>query len=66
VKIAIVGATGFVGAKILAEALLRNHDVVAITRSPEKLPRHIRVRPVKADVNDVSVVRDFETGGGLI
>lgn len=36
-KIALIGATGFVGSHLLKEALLRNHDVTAILRKPEKL-----------------------------
>lgn len=51
-KIAIVGATGFVGSKVLAEALSRGHSVTAIVRSPEKLPKDARINVVKADVND--------------
>jgi uncharacterized protein len=52
-KIAIVGATGFVGAKLLAEAVSRGHQVTAITRSPEKLRRDPHITAVAADVNDV-------------
>ncbi len=36
-KIALIGASGFVGSKILAEALQRGHQVTAIVRNPEKL-----------------------------
>ena len=50
-KIALVGATGRVGARILAEAVARGHEVTAISRSPETL-KATRVRPVAADVND--------------
>jgi len=51
-KVAIVGATGFVGSKVLAEALSRGHAVTAIVRSPEKLPKDDRIKVVQADVND--------------
>ena len=36
-KIALIGATGFVGSAILKEALDRGHEVAAIVRHPEKL-----------------------------
>ena len=49
-KIAIIGATGFVGSGILAEALNRGHDVTAIVPNPDKLPDHDNLTPVKGDV----------------
>ncbi|MCC2643585.1 MAG: uncharacterized protein K0S45_3998, partial [Nitrospira sp.] len=39
-KIALIGATGFVGSAILKEALDRGHEVTAIARHPEKLESH--------------------------
>ena len=51
-KIAIVGATGFVGTYLLAEAVERGHQVTAITRNPEKVPANKNVKAVKADVNN--------------
>lgn len=36
-KIALVGATGFVGSRLLHEALTRGHQVTAIVRDPAKL-----------------------------
>jgi len=51
-KLAIIGATGNIGGKILAEALSRGHDVTAIVRSPEKLQSHPRLTPKKGDVAD--------------
>jgi hypothetical protein len=55
-KIAIVGATGFVGSKLLNEAANRGHQVAAITRSPQKLPARPEIEPVGADVNDLNVL----------
>jgi uncharacterized protein len=51
-KVAIIGATGFIGSKLTEEAMNRGHVVTAITRSPEKLPQHEHIIPAKADVND--------------
>lgn len=36
-KIAIIGASGFIGSAILNEALDRGHEVTAIVRNPEKI-----------------------------
>jgi uncharacterized protein len=36
-KLALLGATGFVGSALLKEALDRGHVVTAIVRHPEKL-----------------------------
>jgi uncharacterized protein len=55
-KIAILGATGFAGAYILSEALLRPKlRVTAIVRSPEAVTAHERLAVVRGDV--------FETVG---
>ncbi len=49
-KIALIGATGFVGSSILSESLDRGHDVTAIVTNPEKLPTHPNLKGVTADV----------------
>lgn len=36
-KIALIGATGYVGASLLEEALNRGHQVTALVRHPQKL-----------------------------
>jgi putative NADH-flavin reductase len=51
-KIALIGATGFVGAAVLAELLARGHDVTALVRNPARLPAHPQVRAVPGDVAD--------------
>jgi putative NADH-flavin reductase len=49
-KVALIGAAGNIGSKILGEALSRGHDVTAIVRHPEKLTAHpkLTVRPGEA------------------
>ena len=49
-KIAILGATGQVGSQLTAEASLRGHAVTGLARNPDPLPRHDRLKPVKADL----------------
>ena len=41
-KIALIGATGFVGSAILQEALNRGHEVTAIVRESGKVASRIR------------------------
>jgi uncharacterized protein len=57
-NIALIGATGFVGAAILQEALNRGHEVTAIVRNPEQLQAHPKLRAQKGDVyNDDELAR---------
>lgn len=50
-KIAIIGATGNVGSRVVKEALNRGHKVTGICRHPEKLPAHENLKAVKGDVH---------------
>ena len=52
-KIALIGATGNAGSRILAELSRRGHAVTAIARHPEKVPLLPGVVPTKADIDDV-------------
>ena len=58
-KIAIVGATGFIGSKLRDEAVNRGHVVTAITRSPHKLPQSDRIVPAPADISDVAALAGY-------
>lgn len=51
-KIALIGASGNAGARILAELTLRGHQVTAIVRNPEKVAASPLVTPVKGDADD--------------
>jgi putative NADH-flavin reductase len=51
-KIAPIGATGFLGSAILREALNRGHQVTAIVRHPEKLPQHPDLVAQRGDVTN--------------
>jgi len=53
-KVALLGATGFVGSAILKEALDRGHTVIAIARDPEKLEKRDGLIPTKGDVYDTT------------
>lgn len=65
-KIAIIGATGFVGSKLLNEALERGHQVSALVQHIEKLPTHAALTAVKADVNDETALTALLAGHDLV
>ena len=66
-KIALIGATGFVGAAILQEALNRGHEVTAIARNPEKLAAHRNVHAQNTDVyNEDAVARSVAGNDAVI
>lgn len=51
-KIALIGATGNVGSKILHEALSRGHQVTGIARGADKLKGRTGVTPQQVDMAD--------------
>ena len=51
-KIILLGATGFVGAALLSEALNRGHEVTAVVRNPAKLEEKSGLTVIRGDVND--------------
>lgn len=53
-KVALIGASGNAGSRILKELSDRGHDVTAIARNPDKIARLPGVTPVKGDVFDRS------------
>ena len=57
-KLALIGATGYVGSALLQEALDRGHQVTALVRHPQKLPQHARLSAVPADVHRVAVLSE--------
>jgi putative NADH-flavin reductase len=51
-RIALIGASGNVGTRILNELVSRNHQVTAIVRDPSKVPARAGVTAVRGDVAD--------------
>lgn len=51
-KVALIGATGMVGSRILAELDRRGHAVTGIVRNPERVPVSTNVAAKKGDVDD--------------
>ena len=58
-KIFVAGATGAIGRPLIAQLLAQGHDVVALTRSPEKarILAEQGVEPAIADVFDADAVK---------
>ena len=55
-KIVLIGATGFVGSKVLKEALSRGHEVTAISRNTAKLEQGAGLIPAELDVYDTNAL----------
>lgn len=65
-KIAIIGATGLVGARILSESLDRGHEVTAVVRHPDRLPEHPRLRAAKGDVTRPEELASLVAGHDVV
>ncbi|WP_400190791.1 NAD(P)-dependent oxidoreductase [Hymenobacter sp. B81] len=66
-KIALLGATGFVGSHLLREALQRGHHVTAIVRDPRKIgeqPENLTV--VQGDVTQPAQLAEQLKGHDLV
>jgi putative NADH-flavin reductase len=62
-KIAVIGATGFVGPKVVAEALNRGHEVTAFARQPEKLDiENEHLIKQSADVYNADILANLLVG----
>jgi hypothetical protein len=51
-NILLVGASGMIGSRILAEAASRGHHVIAASRHPEKIAKGANITAVKLDAAD--------------
>ncbi|SHM20411.1 NAD(P)-dependent oxidoreductase [Flavobacterium saccharophilum] len=62
-KIALIGATGFVGSAILNELASRNHDITAIARTPKETAN---VNWVAVDIFNSDALAEILEGNDLI
>ena len=65
-KIALVGSTGNIGSRVLAEALGRKHLVIGITRDPEKLVARDGLTVRKANTHDVKGLAEALRGSDAV
>lgn len=63
-KIAIIGATGFVGSSILKEVANRNHEITAISRNPKENEANVTWKNV--DINNVQELSEILAGHDLV
>jgi putative NADH-flavin reductase len=57
-RIAVIGASGWLGGAVAREAVGRGHEVTAIGRDPEKLAALEGTAPVRADATDVESIAE--------
>ncbi|MFV0134390.1 NAD(P)H-binding protein [Streptomyces sp. HMX87] len=60
--IAVLGATGMVGSRVITEARARGHRVLALSRKPTS--EDPGVTPIAVDVTDVPALREALAGSG--
>lgn len=65
-KVALIGATGFVGSALLEELLTRGHQVTALARTPAKLTPRAGLTVVAADVYDAAQVAQAVEGQEVV
>jgi len=61
-KIAVVGASGNAGSRIVSELASRGHTITAIARHPEKIAARPHVTPKQGDVMDQAGLARLFTG----
>ncbi len=58
-KVALIGATGFVGSQLLEELLSRDHDVTAIARNADKITvKNDKLTAVSVDIKDTDALTE--------
>ncbi|MDK2124842.1 NAD(P)-dependent oxidoreductase [Parachitinimonas caeni] len=65
-KIALIGATGYVGSKLLPEALSRGHQITAIAKHLETLPQHDQLTSLRVDVTDTQALSECLAGQDVV
>jgi putative NADH-flavin reductase len=61
-RIALIGASGNVGTRILQELVSRNHEVTAIVRDPAKVPAKAGATAVRGDVAEPAALAALLAG----
>jgi len=61
-KVAIIGATGFVGSAVLKEGIERGYELTAIVRDTAKVEKAAGVTSLSIDVNNVDALAAALTG----
>lgn len=64
-KVGVLGPTGFSGSHCAVELLNRGHDVVGISRNPERLGQHEKYTPCHLAVETAPIEDIIATFSGL-
>lgn len=65
-KVAVIGATGFVGSHIVNELAARNHEVTAISRNTNENQLPENVKSVTADVTNTAQLAEVLKGNDVV
>jgi hypothetical protein len=65
-RVALIGASGNVGSRLLAELVSRGHTVTGIARNPEAIQTGPRVTAVKGDVNEGAALAKVLAGHDVV
>ncbi|WP_461790189.1 NAD(P)-dependent oxidoreductase [Pedobacter sp.] len=65
-KVAVIGATGFVGKNLVNELANRGHEVLAIARNADKVAEQSQVNAVSVDVNDQKALAKVLAGTDVV
>jgi putative NADH-flavin reductase len=65
-KVALIGATGYVGSRILVELLQRGHEVTGLVRNPQTLSPHANLTAKRVDVLDIDELSKILNGHGAV
>ena len=65
-KVAVIGGTGRAGSKIVEELERRGHEVTAISRHPDKAPKHQGVTAKAVDVHDGKATAEALKGHDVV
>lgn len=65
-KVAVIGATGFVGTQVVNELVNRGYEVEAIVRDASKVSQNEKVTAKSVDVNNVNELADALKGNDAV
>ena len=65
-KIAVIGGTGRAGSRIVEELARRGHQVTAIARHPDKVPKLAGVTAKGVDVHDAKAMAEALQGHDVV
>lgn len=65
-KVALIGATGFVGSQVLKELLNNNHEITAIARKTDKIEMSDKLQPINIDITNTKALTEALRGNQIV